>query len=35
MVGRTSLVAFAASALLFSGGGLAYADNDFPMRIRH
>ena len=30
MVGRTSLVAFATSALLFSGGGLAYADNDFP-----
>ena len=30
MVGRTSLAAFAASALLFSGGGLAYADNDFP-----
>ena len=30
MVGRTSLAAFAATALLFSGGGLAYADNDFP-----
>ena len=30
MVGRTSLAAFAASALLFSGGGLAYADNHLP-----
>ena len=30
MVGRTSLAAFAASALLFSGGGLAYADSDLP-----
>ena len=30
MVGRTSLAAFAATALLLSGGGLAYADNDFP-----
>src|SRR5688572_16841740 len=30
MVGRTSLAALAASALLFSGGGLAYADDDLP-----
>ena len=30
MVGRTSLAAFAASALLFSGGALAYADSDLP-----
>src|ERR1700754_3751589 len=30
MVGRTALAALAASALLFSGAGVAYADNDFP-----
>ena len=30
MVGRTALAAVAASALVFAGGGLAYADNDFP-----
>ncbi|RKQ93515.1 chitobiase/beta-hexosaminidase-like protein [Solirubrobacter pauli] len=30
MVGRTSLAAVFASALLLSGGGLAYADTDFP-----
>ncbi|MDA0170283.1 M14 family metallopeptidase [Solirubrobacter taibaiensis] len=30
MVGRTALAAVAATALAFAGGGLAYADNDFP-----
>ena len=30
MVGRTALAAVAASALVFAGGGLAYADNEFP-----
>ena len=30
MVGRTALAAVAATALVFAGGGLAYADNDFP-----
>ena len=30
MVGRTSLAAVAATAMLFAASGLAYADNDFP-----
>src|SRR6187431_1033280 len=30
MVGRIALAAVAASALVFAGGGLAYADSDLP-----
>ena len=30
MVGRTSLAAFAATAMLFSGAGLAYASDELP-----